>query len=109
MRSALRPPWDKRLPGTTLVVDGKPWTVVQDNGEGIAPDQHDRIFDLLFSTKGARGTGFGLAITKKIVEEHDGNILLDSDVGQGARFTIELPFRQTNPATVDLPAPLAAS
>lgn len=68
--------------------------VVQDNGDGIAPESHERIFDLLYSTKGARGTGFGLAITKKIVEEHGGRVLLTSDVGTGARFTIELPFRR---------------
>jgi signal transduction histidine kinase len=72
--------------------------VVQDNGDGIARDQHERIFDLLFSTKGARGTGFGLAITKKIVEEHGGRVLLESATGQGAKFTLELPFRQSTPA-----------
>ncbi len=72
--------------------------VVQDNGDGIDETQHERIFDLLFSTKGARGTGFGLAITKKIVEEHDGRVLLDSAPGAGARFTIQLPFHQQSPA-----------
>ena len=83
--------------------------MVQDNGDGIPVDQHERIFDLLFSTKGARGTGFGLAITKKIVEEHGGRVLLHSEEGQGARFTIELPFRQEDPATAkQLAAALAA-
>src|SRR6185295_18031092 len=48
--------------------------VVQDNGEGIPEENRDKIFDLLFSTKGQRGTGFGLAITKKLVEEHSGHV-----------------------------------
>jgi len=95
---------------THLTEDGeRVQIVVQDNGDGIPSDQHERIFDLLFSTKGARGTGFGLAITKKIVEEHDGRVLLDSEPGEGARFTIELPFRQEHPAAAaQIAAALAA-
>jgi signal transduction histidine kinase len=72
--------------------------VVQDNGTGIAPENQDKIFDLLFSTKGQRGTGFGLAITKKIVEEHGGTVSFRSEVGRGTAFTIELPMRATRPA-----------
>jgi len=72
--------------------------VVQDNGEGIPPENRERVFDLLFSTKGHRGTGFGLAITKKIVEEHSGHVWFTSEVGIGTRFTIELPLRETRPA-----------
>jgi signal transduction histidine kinase len=97
---------------TQQSADGKSVSiVVQDNGEGIAPESHERIFDLLFSTKGARGTGFGLAITKKIVEEHGGRVLLQSDVGAGARFTIELPWRQPDDGSLesDLEALDAAS
>ena len=71
--------------------------VVQDNGDGIPPERHERVFDLLYSTKGSRGTGFGLAITKKIVEEHQGQIRLESREHDGARFTIELPFRESVP------------
>ena len=88
--------------------DGKTVSiVVQDNGDGIARESHERIFDLLYSTKGARGTGFGLAITKKIVEEHGGRVLLTSDAGAGARFEIVLPFRQTadGPESADVDAP----
>ena len=81
--------------------------VVQDNGDGIPRESHERIFDLLFSTKGARGTGFGLAITKKIVEEHRGRVLLTSDVGAGARFELQLPLRlpSDEPATARVDAP----
>jgi signal transduction histidine kinase/pSer/pThr/pTyr-binding forkhead associated (FHA) protein len=71
--------------------------VVQDNGEGIPAENRDRVFDLLFSTKGRRGTGFGLAITKKIVEEHEGRVWFSSDAGKGTAFTIELPLRESRP------------
>lgn len=74
--------------------------VVKDDGEGIPPENRDKVFDLLFSTKGQRGTGFGLAITKKIVEEHAGRVLLQSELGQGTTFTIELPLRESRPAVV---------
>lgn len=72
--------------------------VVQDNGEGIPEENREKVFDLLFSTKGQRGTGFGLAITKKIVEEHGGRVWFQSTVRQGTSFTIELPLRETRPA-----------
>lgn len=75
--------------------------VVQDNGEGIPPEHRDKVFDLLFSTKGHRGTGFGLAITKKIVEEHAGRVAFRSEIREGTTFTIELPLRESRPvATV---------
>ncbi|MCU0726810.1 MAG: ATP-binding protein, partial [Planctomycetes bacterium] len=64
---------------------------VADDGPGIPPENRERIFDLLFSTKGAKGTGFGLAVSKKIVTEHGGRIRLDTEVGRGAAFTVILP------------------
>ena len=78
--------------------------VVRDNGEGIPHADRDKIFDLLFSTKGKRGTGFGLAITHKIVEEHGGKIGFDSEVGEGTIFTIAIPDRSEMPGgTLDEP------
>lgn len=71
--------------------------VVKDDGEGIPDEYRDRVFDLLFSTKGQRGTGFGLAITKKIVEEHAGHVSFRSDPSSGTTFTIELPLRDEQP------------
>jgi signal transduction histidine kinase len=65
--------------------------VVIDNGPGIAPDQHERIFEPFVSTKGQRGTGLGLAVTRKIVQEHVGRIRVESDVNRGASFIITLP------------------
>jgi two-component system, sporulation sensor kinase E len=67
---------------------------IYDNGPGIPRDKHAQIFEPFFSTKGLRGTGLGLAVTKRIIEEHAGRIELDSDVGRGATFTIVLPADQ---------------
>lgn len=73
---------------------------VQDNGEGIPQESREKVFDLLFSTKGSRGTGFGLAITKKLITEHHGRVWFHSDVGKGTTFHIELPLRAERPAAV---------
>jgi C4-dicarboxylate-specific signal transduction histidine kinase len=65
---------------------------VQDTGAGIPPEVESRIFDPFFTTKevGA-GTGLGLSITYSIIQEHQGNILLENHVGAGALFLIQLP------------------
>jgi signal transduction histidine kinase len=72
--------------------------IVQDNGEGIPPENRERVFDLLYSTKGSRGTGFGLAITKKLIEDHDGRITVRSEVRKGTVFTLHLPLRTSRPS-----------
>lgn len=64
---------------------------VIDNGPGIPPSMMNHLFELFHSTKGNRGTGLGLAVTRKIVEEHEGSISVKSVVGEGATFTIRLP------------------
>ncbi len=64
---------------------------VQDNGVGIKAEDMDRIFVPFFSSKGQRGTGLGLAVTKKIIDEHMGRIEITSKVGQGTTFRIRLP------------------
>ncbi|MFN4227431.1 MAG: ATP-binding protein [Candidatus Ratteibacteria bacterium] len=65
--------------------------IVEDNGCGIPEKNLDKIFDIFFTTKGSRGTGFGLAIVEKIVKEHNGKIDVVSKVGEGTTFTITLP------------------
>ena len=65
--------------------------IVEDNGAGIAPDDLDAIFNVFVSRKGGRGTGLGLPVSRKIMEEHGGQIVVDSQPGQGSRFTLELP------------------
>ena len=64
---------------------------ISDNGPGIPQKDVPHIFDLFQSTKGAKGTGLGLAVTKKIVGEHEGQIEVTSQVGQGTTFTVSLP------------------
>ncbi|MBI3784010.1 MAG: GAF domain-containing protein [Deltaproteobacteria bacterium] len=70
--------------------------VVCDSGPGIAPEQIDRVFRLFFTTKSS-GTGFGLAVAKKVVERHGGTIGATSQPGKGAYFTIELPTHAVQP------------
>ena len=64
---------------------------VVDNGTGIQPAMMKHMFQLFHSTKGNRGTGLGLAVAKKIVDEHEGSISLKSAVGEGTTFTVRLP------------------
>jgi len=67
------------------------WVGVADNGPGIAPEQMKRLFSLFESTKGARGTGLGLAVSQKILREHGGEITVESIPGSGARFLLAWP------------------
>jgi signal transduction histidine kinase/pSer/pThr/pTyr-binding forkhead associated (FHA) protein len=67
---------------------------VADNGRGISEDQIDHIFNAFYSNKGQKGTGLGLAVTKKIVDELHGRIDVDSTPGEGTTFTIRLPADQ---------------
>ncbi len=67
------------------------WVAVADNGPGIVEDQLQRIFNVFESTKGARGTGLGLAVSQKIVREHGGEITVQSRLGDGSRFTLAWP------------------
>jgi two-component system NtrC family sensor kinase len=64
---------------------------VSDEGSGITPDIRHRIFEPFFSTKGTRGNGLGLAAVAAIVEQHKGEISVESEVGEGSTFRIELP------------------
>lgn len=65
--------------------------LVADQGKGIEGVALERIFEPFFSTK-KRGTGLGLAIVKQIVELHGGTVAIESEPGQGARVTIDLPL-----------------
>jgi signal transduction histidine kinase len=75
---------------------------VADTGSGIPPDRLSRIFDDFVTTK-RRGLGLGLAISKRIVEQLEGTITVESEVGRGTAFTLRFPARN------DLAAQAAAS
>lgn len=81
--------------GGTLTVRAKPLKEgiqidVEDTGQGIEPEQFDKIFDLFISTK-EEGTGVGLTIVKQIIEGHGGRVKVESNPGQGTKFSILLP------------------
>ncbi|HVO22701.1 MAG TPA: ATP-binding protein [Candidatus Margulisiibacteriota bacterium] len=78
----------------TGVTRGPAATVrVRDNGCGIPPDKVDRIFNPFFTTK-EKGTGLGMAISRKIVEAHEGSIDVVSETGRGTEFLVTLPLPQ---------------
>ncbi|MEN6407309.1 MAG: ATP-binding protein [Thermoguttaceae bacterium] len=69
--------------------------IVADNGPGIPPDQMEHLFSPFVSTKKSRGTGLGLPVSQKILQEHGGRILVESKPDQGCRFLLELPATLT--------------
>ncbi len=78
---------------------------VIDNGSGIAPNIVPHLFELFHSTKGNRGTGLGLAVARKIVEEHEGTITVQSKPTEGSTFTIRLPVRALHAESSDTHTP----
>jgi two-component system sensor kinase FixL len=79
---------------TPMLLNGKPALKisVHDNGPGLSAEQLQRIFEPFYTTK-TKGTGLGMAISKRIVEAHGGVIAVENDEGQGARFLITVPRR----------------
>jgi signal transduction histidine kinase len=69
---------------------GRVEVIVEDTGQGIAPEHLDRIFDLYFTTK-EKGSGIGLSMVYRIVQLHDGDIEVQSTPGAGTRFRLLLP------------------
>jgi signal transduction histidine kinase len=71
---------------------GKVKIVVRDTGQGIPPTELKQIFEPFYSTKNfGKGTGLGLSIVKRIVDEHHGELNVESHLGQGTSFTVILP------------------
>ncbi len=64
---------------------------IRDNGVGMNAEIRDNIFNLFYSSKGKKGTGLGLFITKNIVQQHGGTIEVDSTLGQGSHFRVIMP------------------
>lgn len=81
-------------PGThTLVIS------VADTGQGIAPENIERIFSPFYSTKSG-GTGLGLAVCRRIMRRHGGDILVDSEVNRGTTFRLNFPLTQVSAAII---------
>ncbi|RVU48606.1 HAMP domain-containing histidine kinase [Lujinxingia sediminis] len=83
-------------PGDAIVVsvtrvEGVARVAIEDQGEGIRPEALERLFEPFFSTK-SQGTGLGLPMTQQILEEHGGQLSVESDLGEGTRFCFELPL-----------------
>ena len=82
---------------TASAANGHFTVSVTDTGPGIPPEEQKRVFEQFHqvdnsNTKAKGGTGLGLAIAKQIVEMHGGRIWVESTLGQGATFQMELPI-----------------
>jgi signal transduction histidine kinase/FixJ family two-component response regulator len=64
---------------------------IHDNGMGMDRETRENIFTLFFSSKGSKGTGLGLFVSNKIIQQHGGSIRVDSTPGQGSHFNIKIP------------------
>ncbi len=76
-----------------LLPDEKILLEVKDNGMGMDQDVRQKLFTIFFSTKGSRGTGLGLLLSQKIVQEHGGEIQVHSEPMKGSLFQVILPIR----------------
>ncbi len=74
--------------------------VVLDNGIGIPPEKIQDIFRPFISSKGSKGTGLGLAVSRKILREHGGDIIVQSQIGKVTRFILRLPIK--SPLSIDM-------
>jgi signal transduction histidine kinase len=86
---------------SALRVNGEVKVSVADTGPGIAPGDHERVFEEFQQTDAGleqhEGTGLGLALSKRLVELHGGRIWLESELGKGSTFVFTLPARSASP------------
>ncbi len=90
--------------GGTLIlsaeeIDGSMEIAISDTGCGMSPEVQSRIFDPFFTTKGKAGMGLGLAVCYGIIQRHQGSIEIESTVGDGTVFRINLPIAELKPLT----------
>ena len=78
---------------SSLLSDEKVLLEVKDNGVGMDQEVLKKLFTIFFSTKGSRGTGLGLLLSRKIVQEHGGEIQIHSEPMRGSVFQVVLPIR----------------
>jgi len=86
-------PQGGKLSIETSRTDSDVLITIKDTGTGMPKDVLDNIFKPFFTTK-AKGTGFGLYTSKRIVDAHGGSISVESEVGKGTTFTIRIPMRE---------------
>ncbi len=79
---------------TTILKGNHINIIFEDNGIGISKENMDKIFLSFFTTNHAKGTGLGLSICKRFIEEHKGNIFVESEERKWTRFRIEFPVNQ---------------
>jgi len=83
---------DRRILSITAHIDGLHLRIaISDVGRGIASANVSKVFDPFFTTKGEKGTGLGLYITKQVIEEHRGEINIQTS-DRGSTFVISLPL-----------------
>ena len=82
-----------RLSATLEDLDGEPCValIIRDNGQGMSPEQIENLFAPFLTYKDS-GTGIGLAIVKKIMENHQSKVQVESKVGQGTKFKLLFPI-----------------
>ena len=78
---------------STKTSDSRAYIFIEDTGVGIAKENLPKLFDPFFSTK-STGLGLGLALTKRVVEEHGGKVDFNSIEGRGSKVTISLPVKE---------------
>jgi signal transduction histidine kinase len=81
-----------RITIQTRSSDGNVLLSVEDSGKGISPGDIKNIFNPFFTTK-TRGTGLGLSVSKKIAKEHGGDLLIESEIFKGSKFTLIIPAK----------------
>ena len=103
----VKPP--RQLMVDTWVEDARVSVSVADNGKGVSPEISSRLFRPFATTKGRRGTGLGLYISRQIAREAGGDLVLAPSPGGGARFVLSLPVASGVVNAAPLPAPVPAS
>ncbi|MCP4693209.1 MAG: PAS domain-containing protein, partial [Desulfobacterales bacterium] len=76
---------------------------ITDDGPGMSPETREKLFTLFFSSKGHKGTGLGLFIAHKVINQHGGEIEVDSTPGAGAHFHIRIPTTLPDAAKAPIP------
>jgi CheY-like chemotaxis protein len=76
-----------------------------DTGTGMKEEVRERVFEPFYTTKGVHGTGLGLAVSYGIIERHEGSISVESELGKGTTFYIDLPVAESGETSADETGP----